>query len=86
MIEDDARVGLAALIEAASNANAARPANGVAEKVVKKRKINSGFISFSIAPRINAAGRISSASKAVELLLCTDYAEVLSSRLQMPGL
>ena len=75
MIEDDARVGLAALIEAASNANAARPANGIADKAVKKRKINSGFISFSIAPRINAAGRISSASKAVELLLCSDCRE-----------
>lgn len=72
MIEDDARIGLAALIEAANNASAARPAASVAEKAVKKRKINSGFISFSIAPRINAAGRISSASKAVELLLCTD--------------
>ena len=70
LIEEDARVGLAALIEAASNAAATRPAAGVAEKVQKKRKINSGFISFSIAPRINAAGRISSASKAVELLLC----------------
>ncbi len=72
LIEEDARVGLAALIEAASNAATTRPAAGVAEKTVKKRKINSGFISFSIAPRINAAGRISSASKAVELLLCTD--------------
>ena len=66
-INDTERCGLAALIEAAT-----RP-NVTAEKYpTKKRKINSGFISFSLAPRINAAGRISSASKAVELLLEED--------------
>lgn len=71
-IENDTRTGLAALIEAANNATLTRPATGVAEKNTKKRKINSGYISFSLAPRINAAGRISSASKAVELLLSED--------------
>ncbi len=74
-IDENARVGLAALIEAANNASVTRTAASVAEKTQKKRKINSGFISFSIAPRINAAGRISSASKAVELLLCEDARE-----------
>ncbi|MGM9644456.1 MAG: single-stranded-DNA-specific exonuclease RecJ [Eubacteriales bacterium] len=71
-IENNTRTGLAALIEAANNATLTRPATGVAEKNTKKRKINSGYISFSLAPRINAAGRISSASKAVELLLSED--------------
>ena len=82
-IEENARVGLAALIEAANNASVARPATGTMDKTVRKRKINSGFISFSIAPRINAAGRISSASKAVELLLCNDpmQASVLAEEL-----
>ena len=71
-IENNTRIGLAALIEAANNATLTRPATGVAEKNTKKRKINSGYISFSLAPRINAAGRISSATKAVELLLSED--------------
>ena len=71
-IDNNTRTGLAALIEAANNATLTRPATGVAEKNTKKRKINSGYISFSLAPRINAAGRISSASKAVELLLSED--------------
>lgn len=66
VINQTERVGLAALIEAAT-----RP-NTIEKTPPKKRKINSGFISFSLAPRINAAGRISSASKAVELLLEKD--------------
>ncbi len=37
-----------------------------------KRKITSGYVGFTIAPRINAAGRIKDASIAVELFLCDD--------------
>ncbi len=49
----------------------------------KKRKVTSGAIGFGIAPRINAAGRISDALIAVKLLLASDnktaekYAEEL---------
>ncbi len=83
IINSTPRIGLEALIEAANNANVTRPAIGVAEKNVRKRKINTGYVSFSLAPRINAAGRISSASKAVELLLSEDNegAEMLAAEL-----
>ncbi len=58
-IEKTRRPGLMALIEAAGGT---------------KRAINSTFIGFVIAPRMNAAGRVSSASIAVELLLAEDKA------------
>jgi len=63
MIAETKRLGLAALIDAANAST-----NGSSQPP-KKRKITSGFIGYGIAPRINAAGRISNASKAVELLL-----------------
>ena len=69
MIEQTDRCGLAALIDAINNA-------GNGERVItKKRKVNAGFIGFGIAPRINAAGRISSAQKAVALLLSENKSE-----------
>lgn len=68
MIENTKRVGLAALIEAASAKNDAQRS---AQKR-KKTKITSGYIGYTIAPRINAAGRIKEASLAVELFLSND--------------
>ncbi len=68
MIEKTERIGLAALIEAASAKNDAQRA--VQRK--KKVKITSGYIGYTIAPRINAAGRIKEASLAVELFLSND--------------
>ena len=67
LVENTKRPGLRALIDAASGN---KP--GDSRFPPKKRKINSGFIGFVLAPRINAAGRVSSASIAVELLLATD--------------
>ncbi len=61
LIAGTKRHGLRALIDAAAGANTA-----------KKKKINSSFIGFGIAPRMNAAGRVSNASIAVELLLSED--------------
>ena len=75
MIEKTRRCGLLALMEAASlgsNPNVRPVSENAKPKVSKQRKINSTYIGFTIAPRINAAGRISRASKAVELLLADD--------------
>ena len=78
LLEETKRPGVRALIDAASG-------NKTADRRFppKKRKINSGFIGFVLAPRINAAGRVSSASIAVELLLATDteHAEKLAEEL-----
>lgn len=66
MISNTSRKGLSALIDAVTNKNdGSKPMSSTP----KKRKITSSFIGYGIAPKINAAGRISSASKAVELLL-----------------
>ncbi len=67
LLEHTERPGLCALMEAA----AAKPGEGK-NISPKKRKINSGYIGFVIAPRMNAAGRVSSAGTAVELLLETE--------------
>ncbi len=47
---------------------------GMLGKDGDKKKITSGGIGFTLAPRINAAGRIRSADIAVELLLSKDIA------------
>ncbi|MBO5754456.1 MAG: single-stranded-DNA-specific exonuclease RecJ [Clostridia bacterium] len=63
-IEKNRRLGLSALMEAAN------PKNDTPSKRAKTEpKITSGYISYTIAPRLNAAGRIRSASLAAELFL-----------------
>ena len=76
MLKNKTRLGLKALMEAASNGGNphVHPVAGeIKVKNSKPRKINSTYIGFTIAPRINAAGRISRATKAVELLLADDW-------------
>ena len=58
-METQCRLGVKALISAAS----------ASKEKGKQRKINSTYIGFVLAPRINAAGRVSRATIAVELLL-----------------
>lgn len=64
IIENSPRVSLKALLSAATGET----------KTPQKRKITSGFIGYTVAPRINAAGRIRSASIAVDLFLSEDEA------------
>lgn len=59
-INREPRQGLQALIEAASGKGRAA------------KKVNSTFIGFGIAPRLNAAGRMGDATAAVDLLLSAD--------------
>ncbi|MBR5539509.1 MAG: single-stranded-DNA-specific exonuclease RecJ, partial [Clostridia bacterium] len=70
------RIGLTALCEAVS-----RKPDG--SRMLRSPKITSGFIGYTLAPRINAAGRISTASLAVELFLTSsrEKADELAYRL-----
>ncbi len=59
-MESAPRVGLSALLSACA-----------IEK--GKKKINASLISFTVAPRINAAGRMGDAALGVELFLCENF-------------
>lgn len=65
-IENTRLVGLRALIKASDGIS-----NGV-RRSERKRKITSSYVSYTLAPRINAAGRIGDAAVAVELFLTDD--------------
>ncbi len=60
LINDSDRPGIQALIEVAG---------------LDGKPIKSGTVAFGISPRINAAGRIGSADRAIKLLLSDDYEE-----------
>ncbi len=62
LIEARHRLGVSALVDAASGAREGKEA----------RSIDATFIGFGIAPRINAAGRMENASVAVELMLADE--------------
>ena len=64
MIENTKRPGLIALMEASVQKDSKHN-----DRRKKRAKITSGYIGYNIAPRINAAGRVRSASMAVELFL-----------------
>ena len=68
MIENSKRVGLVALMEASGSKG-----DSTKDRRRKRGKITSSYIGYTIAPRINAAGRIKSATMSVELFLEEDY-------------
>ena len=74
MIENNRRIGLSALIDAAQMRQDAPRT----ERRKKRVKISSGYIGYTLAPRINAAGRIRSATMAVELFLSSNYEKAFS--------
>ncbi len=65
LLKDTGNVGLKALMEEA----------GVYKDGSPVKKLNSTVVGYVIAPRINAAGRITSAHRAAELLLSTERKE-----------
>lgn len=71
MIAETRRPGLAALIDASSNPSGV-VSSGTRTVAQRKRKITSNYIGYGIAPRLNAAGRMCSATIAVKLLLAED--------------
>lgn len=48
-----------------------------------EKQLSAGIIAFSIAPRLNAAGRLGTASDAVELLLSKNYDDALKAAQQL---
>ncbi len=68
IIEGRPRPGISALIEASSNKTTFS---------AQKKDITTTFIGFTLAPRLNAAGRMSNAAIAVELLLAEDKENAL---------
>ncbi len=83
MLDHTERPGLVALLDAISGSGNSRPVASGAVVKKPRRKVNSGLVGFGIAPRINAAGRIAHAMKAVELLLAdtAERAEALAEEL-----
>jgi single-stranded-DNA-specific exonuclease len=75
--EKTKNVGLRELIDVCKNGE------GKSVKQRGTKKISSGFVGFTVAPRINAAGRIAIADHAVQLFLETDTqrAKILAERL-----
>lgn len=76
MLETTERCGLAALLSAISGSGSVKTAGKGDKKVSRShRRINTGLIGYGVAPRINAAGRIAHAMRAVELLLADNTAD-----------
>lgn len=71
----DTRLGVAALLEVSSGKGVRAAAVGAHKPA---RRVTSTVIGYTVAPRLNAAGRMADAMEAVELLLSTTSEEALS--------
>ena len=71
LTDKNPRPGVAALLDIAQGG----PEKSQGKKARRRRKMTSSTIGYTIAPRINAAGRIGSATRAVELFLTEDEFE-----------
>lgn len=76
LIDQTDKIGLRALVDLCKS-------NETKAKSKSKKKTTSGFVGFTIAPRINAAGRISDASIAVELFLSKDESKAQEQALKL---
>jgi single-stranded-DNA-specific exonuclease len=74
LVQNTKRPGISALIAASIGKNEAQRSANKKKNV----KITSSYIGFTLAPRINAAGRIKTADMAVELFLSSDYKHAYS--------
>ena len=71
-IQQSCNTGLRALIDSVDTGD-------------KQNQISSWIIAFVLAPRINAAGRVNDAAKAVELLISSDYERALEISKELNG-
>ena len=83
MIKEAPSLGTDALMYAASLGETVSAADSDSyvnrPREVSKRKINASYIGFVIAPRINAAGRVTHAFDAVDLLLSENKKDAMRS-------
>lgn len=70
LLSSEKRVGVAALKEAAG---------------IKGKEVSTGTVSFMLAPRINASGRLSTADDAVKLLITDNLEEAKGIALYLDG-
>lgn len=75
VMQNHPRTGLTALREVAADVTGKDKSS--------LRPVTSSVISFTISPRINAAGRMASADKAVELFLCSDTDKAMKTAYEL---